>query len=415
MRGKNPPSDHPSHSVSDSPMPRPPAIASYCADFLKRDMLHIYRQIMGLQNFDPWIIARSRQNADRFPFDEKRVAVMRKPKTRFFRRLWNKQICQRPWFIYDWEVREFLFALGRAEARLLHIYFGNHAVHLLPLIRTYNRPIVVSFHGADAAVDMDKPHYREAMQQVLEATDWVFARSQALADDVVGLGCPREKIRIQRTGIPLKEWILAARTPPEDGRWRFIQSCRLVEKKGLKTSLRAFAAIHRKHPKAVFEIAGDGPLREELESMAGELGLGESVIFHGFIDQKQLMEKIYECHFFFHPSETGPDGNREGVPNSMLEAMASGMPALATRHGGIPEAIENGVSGILVEERDHEGLAEGALKLMGDKSLYSGYLHAGRKAIEDKFERRSQIAILEGYYQEMIEEPNLERQPVPFN
>ena len=396
-------------------MPRPPAIASYCADFLKRDMLHIYRQIMGIQNFDPWIITRSRQNADQFSYDEKRVAVIPKPKTRFFRRLWYRQICKKPWFIYDSEVREFLFALGRSEARLLHIYFGNHAIHLLPLIKTYNRPIVVSFHGADAAVDMDIPPYREAMRQVLEAADMVFSRSQALANDVIALGCAEEKMRIQRTGIPLKEWLLKPRTPPEDGRWRFFQSCRLVEKKGLKTSLRAFAIVRKKYPKAEFEIAGDGPMREEAEKLAAELELGESVKFHGFVNQDQLMDLIYQCHFFLHPSETGPDGNREGVPNALLEAMASGMPALATNHGGIPEAIENGVSGVLVEERDHEGLAAGALQMMDDKELYSRYLHGGRKAIEDKFERRRNIEILEGYYQEMLDMPHLARQPVPFN
>src|SRR5439155_470909 len=76
----------------------------------------------------------------------------------------------------------------------------------------------------------------------------------------------------------------------------------------------------------------------------------------------RLRELLYESHVFLHPSETGPDGNQEGVPNSMLEAMASGLAVFATNHGGIPEAIGNGVSGMLGPERDQKSLARALLE-----------------------------------------------------
>ncbi len=404
---------HRGPQAPSNPIPPRPVVASYCADFLKRDMLHIYRQITGLTTFAPAVITRSRQNPDLFPFDEKKISVIPKPATRFFRRLWFKQIRRRPWFIYPGETREFLFALGRAEAGLLHIYFGNHAVHLRPLIRAYTRPVVVSFPGADAAVDMDKPPYRDAMRQVLLAADRIFARSQALADDLASLGCPPEKIRIQRTGIPLDDWKFLPRTPPSDGAWRFFQSCRLIEKKGLKSSLHAFATVRKKFPLATFAIAGDGPQLDDLHSLASSLGIADAVHFLGFLDQGSLRAEIYRAHFFLHPSETGPDGNREGVPNALLEAMASGIPVLATEHGGIPEAVENGVSGILVPERDHAALAAAALDLISSPERYSQILTAGRAAIESKFERSRQIATLESLYRELLEAPNLERRLAP--
>ena len=93
--------------------------------------------------------------------------------------------------------------------------------------------------------------------------------------------------------------------------------------------------------------------------------MDDQVRFVGFLSQAQLREQFYRSHIFLHPSELGGDGNQEGVPNAMLEAMASGLPVFATDHGGIPEAIEHGMSGVLVEERDHAALAEAMLDWTG--------------------------------------------------
>jgi glycosyltransferase involved in cell wall biosynthesis len=98
----------------------------------------------------------------------------------------------------------------------------------------------------------------------------------------------------------------------------------------------------------------------------------------------------------------GADGNQEGVPNSMLEAMATGVPALATFHGGIPEAVEDGVSGILVAEGDWESLAKRMLKLASDPEAYRAMSHAAANAVADKFEQTRQIRALEGYYEEAM-------------
>ena len=100
-----------------------------------------------------------------------------------------------------------------------------------------------------------------------------------------------------------------------------------------------------------------------MQSLARELQIDSAVDFVGFVSQEELRELLYSSHIFLHPSETGRDGNQEGVPNSMLEAMASGLPVFATRHGGIPEAVENKVSGILVNERDHRALADALIEL----------------------------------------------------
>jgi colanic acid/amylovoran biosynthesis glycosyltransferase len=194
------------------------------------------------------------------------------------------------------------------------------------------------------------------------------------------------------------------RSPPAEREpWRFFQGCRLIEKKGVPTTLRAFVAIAERYPEARLRIGGDGPLRGALEAEAAELGIGDRVEFLGFLRQRKLRNQFQEAHFFMHPSQTGADGDREGVPNAMLEAMATGLPVLATRHGGIVEAVEDGVSGILAEEKDWRSLAEGALRLMADSEAYRRMSSAAREAVEKNFESSASIATLEGYYEEAME------------
>ncbi len=293
--------------------------------------------------------------------------------------------------------------LTEQDARLLHIYFGHIAVHLLPLMRHWPRPVVVSFHGADVLVDLDQPRYRSATQEMLTAARLVLVRSESLARAVAELGCAPEKIRLHRTGIPLGEIPFHERTWPNDGAWQFLQAGRLIEKKGFATSLRAFAAFRNIHPRARFTIAGEGPMLDELRALARELGVEAQMEFSGFLDQADLRASFDRAHIFLHPSEVGPDGNQEGVPNAMLEAMASGLPVFATRHGGIPEAIAEGVSGVLVAERDHGALAAALLDWTARPAALSELAQRGAAAVAEKFEQTAQARALENFYFEALE------------
>ena len=155
--------------------------------------------------------------------------------------------------------------------------------------------------------------------------------------------------------------------------------------KRLPVTLRAFSTFLKQHPNATLTIAGEGPLLPDLQKFVRELGVTDRVSFTGFVSQEQLREIYYRSHIFLHPSQTGRDGNQEGIPNSMLEAMATGLPVFATEHGGIPEAIENGVNGVLVPERDDEALARALLKAAQDPGFLSRIGHAGGRSGAKKF------------------------------
>jgi glycosyltransferase involved in cell wall biosynthesis len=363
-------------------------------------MLHIYRQITSLERVRPIVLAQKLENAKQFPFD--RVYTVGKPATHFLRRFWFRQLLDEPWQLSRMELDSLRQILAKSDAQLLHIYFGHIAVHLLPLVRAWPKPSIVSFHGADVLVDMNKPAYRRATEEMLGAVKHVLVRSKSLQRAVADLGCDENKIDIVRAGIPLHEFPFRERSFPENGEWQFLQACRLIEKKGLSTTLRAFAEFSARYPRSTLAIAGEGPLLEDLQALSRALKIDNRVSFPGFVSQEKLREMFYTSNIFLHPSETGRDGNQEGVPNSMLEAMASGLPVFATLHGGIPEAIENGISGVLVAERDASALARALIDTVQDRHLIAQLGRIGSQSVAEKFDQKTQVRRLEDVYLKLM-------------
>ncbi len=375
-------------------------IASYCSSFLKPEMLHIYRQVKALRRVETFVMTKELQNAERFPFRD--IEIIPTQRMNLLRHGWLKFVKRRPPVIYRGEYQLLASLLERRGADLMHIYFGHTGVHLLPFIEHWDKPCVVSFHGADVAVKEDIAHYPAKLRRLFEVVPLVFARSQSLADRLSEFGCPPEKLRINRTGVPLDEFPFVDRQAPTDGHWRVMQACRLIPKKGVATSLRAFAIFKKDHPQAKFYIAGKGPLQPELEMLAAGLGIFKDVHFVGFLSQSKLMELYASSHLFLHPSEMPPDENQEGVPNSILEAMATGLPVAATQHGGIPEAVEHGRTGWLVPEEDHIALANAMQEIARSPRVLTEMGLRAREAVIKRFAQEAQIDQLEWFYEEAI-------------
>ncbi|MCX6966667.1 MAG: colanic acid biosynthesis glycosyltransferase WcaL, partial [Verrucomicrobia bacterium] len=120
-----------------------PVAVQYCATFLKPEMLHIYRQITALRNWRPVVLCQKREESGRFPFDPDALIILPKPATHGLRRIWVKQICRRPVMIYRSEARRIAAEIQRVNGRVLHVYFGNIGVQLLPLLRNSPVPVIV--------------------------------------------------------------------------------------------------------------------------------------------------------------------------------------------------------------------------------------------------------------------------------
>ena len=379
-----------------------PIVASYCTTFLKPEMLHIYRQVTGLQRYQTFVVAKERICAEQYPFDDIEM-VPKKPRKNFLRRFYLKHIRKLPPIYYRGEMQGLMKIFRRRPADLMHIYFGHTGVHLLPFVEDWGKPCIVSFHGADVMLRPHQPEYEKQLRRLLQVVPLVLARSHSLRDRLVSLGCPESKIRINRTGIPLEQFAFKPRLMPADGEWRFVQACRLIGKKGISTSLRAFANFHQKFPKSKFTLAGEGPLKDSIEKEIRELGIQEAVRLTGFLDQKQLCSLYYDSHVFLHPSHKTSDQNQEGVPNSMLEAMSTGLPVLATLHGGIPEAVIDAGTGFLVPERDHEALLRAMFAITESENLLYTMGQAASRAVGAEFEQKKAIERLESYYDEALQ------------
>ncbi len=382
-------------------MSRKPVVASYCTTFLKPEMLHIYRQVTGLRNFETFVVCKERLEEARFPFPD--VRVHPKVRSNFLRRFWLKYVRKEPPIVYRGEYGALLKILERTEVDLMHVYFGHTGVHLLPIIQRWPKPVVVSFHGMDVQPREDKPGYLDNLRELLRTVPLVMVRSDSLKRRLLDLGCPEEKIRMNRTSIPTEDFPRIERLPPADGGWHLVQACRLIEKKGLDLTLRVFATFRKDHPVARLTIAGEGPLEDDLRRRAADLGIADRVTFAGFLKSTELRDLYHDAHLFLHPSRLTADQNQEGVPNSMLEAMATGLPVLATRHGGIPEAVEEGETGLLCDEDDEDALLANLRAITADPARWRALGDAAAASVRENFDRERGIEKLEAVYAEALD------------
>ncbi len=166
---------------------------------------------------------------------------------------------------------------------------------------------------------------------------------------------------------------------------------RLVEKKGFHTLLKAFHLIHHKHPRATLHIIGTGQDEEKIKGFIDEYQLNDCVFLRGAMDSQQISKELRDAHLFCLASETGEDGDVEGVPNALKEAMASGLPVISTFHGGIPELIEHKRTGYLAPEKDYVQLAKGIKYFLDHPEVWEKYTKRARQVIEQKFDLNKQI------------------------
>jgi len=382
-----------------------PVVASYCTTFLKREMRHIYRQVNGLGEVGTFVITRARENREEYPFPD--VEILPRPRIFFLLRFYKKYLAGEEALFYRGEYKQLTALLERRKPDLVHVYFGHTGVHLLPFIRAWKGRVVVSFHGMDIMPREEEPGYSGRLRELLQVLPMVLARSESLAARLVDLGCAPEKIRINRTGIPLESYPFLERTVPPDGAWHIVQASRLIEKKGLDDTLEAFALFQKNHPRSRLTIAGDGPLLDELRRLAAGLGIGQAVRFAGFQSQDELAALYASAHIFMHPSRLTSKQDQEGVPNSMLEAMATGLPVVATLHGGIPEAVKDGQDGLLTPENDSAALAASLGRMAGNPDLFRRFGSNAARSVREKYEQSAAIRSLEGFYRESIGEKPL--------
>ena len=282
----------------------------------------------------------------------------------------------------------------REQPALLHAHFASGGLTAIPLAKSLGVPLLVTLHGSDVTVKWASA--RSIRRLGREATLFLCV-SHFIRDRAIAAGLPEEKLRVHYIGVDLQQFQAPAADVAGAG---VLFVGRLVEKKGCAYLLRAMASVQKTYPDCLLTIIGDGPLRAYLESHARELGV--SCRFLGAQPAAIVREHLRTTHIFCAPSITAENGDSEGLGIVFAEAQAMGIPVVSSLHGGIPEVVSDGRTGLLVHERDHPALAAAIASLLGNASLWEQFRHNARAHIEHSFDLAKQTAELETIYQDVI-------------
>jgi colanic acid/amylovoran biosynthesis glycosyltransferase len=281
--------------------------------------------------------------------------------------------------------------------------FGMDAPHALRLRRlgVLGGQLVVAFRGADTTKYVARRGPRVYARTFRHAR-LLLPVCDFLGRKLVALGAPPERVLVHRTGIDLRKWPWRERAQRGHGPLRLVTVGRLVEKKGIEYALRAIRILKDRGVDVEYRVLGDGPRRDRLDRLARELGIGDRVTLQGRHSQEKVRDVLDASDVLVAASVTAADGDEEGIPNVLKEAMASGMPVVATRHAGIPELVEDGVSGLLVPERDAVALADALDWLAREPGRWAAMGRAGRAKIELEYDIHRLNDRLAGLLQNLI-------------
>jgi len=241
-------------------------------------------------------------------------------------------------------------------------------------------PLVTSFHGYDLSTNLRR--FGDGMYTRLFACGDLFLPvSDRWRRRLEELGCPPGKTVVHHMGIDSHRFAFHARKPITDGLLRLVSVARLVEKKGIEYAIHAVAELVATGRRILYTIVGTGPLAQDLSDLVTTLRLDDVVYLSGSKPQPEVARLLDDAHLLVVPSVVAHDGVEEGIPVVLMEAMAMGLPVVATRHSGIPELVESGVSGLLVPERDGPALGRAIAELADAPERWEAMGAAGRARV----------------------------------
>ena len=295
--------------------------------------------------------------------------------------------------------------LERLRPVLIHAHFGPGGTMALPLAQHLGVPLLVTFHGYDLTVSDDELRrasfperlYVDRRAELRAGGSRFLAVSRFLRDRLLAQGYPPDRVLVHYIGVDLDRFRSDADVPREP---IVLFVGRLVEVKGCEYLIRAMALVQDVHRDAELVVIGDGPLRESLESLARAelracrfLGAQPPDIIRAWMNRARVLSV---------PSVTAASGATEAFGLVFAEAQAMGLPVVSFASGGIPEAVEHGVTGFLGPERDWSWLAGGIGHLLSDATVWERFSAAGPARMRARFELRACTAGLEAIYRSVL-------------
>ena len=372
-----------------------PTVAHYASKYLPLTENWIYRTLINHEKFRPIFFARKKENLHLFPFSDLHV-------------LFDRTVIRRYLEIAHFVIfRYFVFFVRLAKryrVRVLHIHFGYHGAKSVGLKRELNVPMVCSFYGDDAfAVQHEKKY-----GQLFREADMILVLGKYMKQRLVELGCSADKIVIHHLGIDVEKISFKKRTVSVAEPVKFLIASSFLPKKGIDLALKALAQLADRY-EFTLDIIGDGPLRSTLLEEVEKGKIKDRVTFHGYQPYDYFINLTYQCHVLIQASRTAESNAKEGTPMAIVDAMASGMAIVSTKHSDIPELVIDDVTGYLAEENDLPTLINCLTRVFEDRVRIANFSEEGRARVEREFDAHKQTAKLEGYYDQLIDKATANR------
>jgi colanic acid/amylovoran biosynthesis glycosyltransferase len=270
---------------------------------------------------------------------------------------------------------------------IIHCHFGPNGdlgIFLRKIGATKGK-IITTFHGSDISRYI-KTRGDSAYENLFRRGELFLPISNYWRKKLIILGSPPERTVVHRMGIDVRRYSFTQDKDFKNDKVRILTVARLVEKKGVKYGILALEKLVRRFPNIEYNIAGDGPLHKELYSLINSLGLNNSINLLGWKNKNEIQHLMEQSDILLAPSVTGKDGDQEGIPVVLMEAMAIGLPVISTFHSGIPEIVINDETGLLVHERDVESLSQKIEDLIVNSSLKINLRKRARKHVENNYD-----------------------------
>jgi glycosyltransferase involved in cell wall biosynthesis len=266
----------------------------------------------------------------------------------------------------------------------LHAHFAHDPTMVAMFThRLTGIPYSFTAHAKDIYLKTTPEVLRAEAQQAQAVVTCTEYNRKYLADEV-GL-TPKGKVHCIYHGLDLSQFKFQWPRVPQTGAPLILSVARLVEKKGLNDLLCAADLLRRRGRSFQIEIIGDGPLRQALKAQAEQLGLNGQLRLLGDVSHDSVCRAYQRASVFALPCIVAADGDRDGIPNVLAEAMASGLPVVATPVSGIPELIESEQQGLLVPPSNPLQLADALERLLTQPELCGRLARAARDKVETCF------------------------------
>jgi colanic acid/amylovoran biosynthesis glycosyltransferase len=363
-------------------------VLHYRHTFSRPSETFIYAYITELerQGVDNHVLTLNRRNEDQRPFPKVRMVEEERwhPRRIWYRMglLGSESASHRSiQMLIEKRLKDSIQEVG---PEVIHAHFGPEAIRMAPHADQLGIPLIATFYGYDVSELPAEADWRKKYEELWPQVDAVTVLSEEMKEAVMKLGCPADKLNIVHLSRNLDKFPYE---PPNRRVQTLLFVGRLVEKKAPLDAIRAVELANSRGADLNLELAGGGDLREEVEAYVEANGLSGCITILGEVPNSEVARRMNRADAFMLPSKTAPNGNREGTPTVLVEAQASGLPCVSTRHAGIPEMMPEENHDLLAEEGDVEALAA-ILQDLSSRTVDElvEVADRGRRKVENEFD-----------------------------